>query len=67
MKISGNNVQRTLVLAEKKLAKAIEAYRKNKEKIPEKLGEKFQKLLNACFEFLEEFKRILKGEGEIYE
>ena len=67
MKISGNNVQRTLVLAEKKLAKAIEAYRKNKEKIPEKLGEKFQKLLTACFEFLEEFRRILKGEGKIYE
>lgn len=65
MKISEENVQHILVLAEKKLAKAMEAYRKNKEKIPEKLSEKFQKLLNACFEFLEEFKRIL-GE-EIYE
>lgn len=66
MKISEEKVQHVLVLAEKKLAKAMEVYRKNKKKIPERLGEKFQKLLNACFEFLEEFKRILKGEGKIY-
>ncbi len=66
MKIIKENVQQVLLLAEKKLAKATEVYSKNKEKIPTKLGEKFQKLLDACFEFLKEFKQILNEEGKIY-
>ena len=67
MQILKENTQHALSLAEKKLAKAVEAYRMNKEKIPKRLGEKFQKLLNACLEFLKEFKQILNEKGEIYE
>lgn len=59
MKILKNHSEQVLVLAEKKLANAMEVYKKNKEKIPKKLGAKFQKILNACFEFLKEFKSIL--------
>lgn len=66
MKILKENTQQALLLAEKKLANAMEVYRTNKEKIPVKLGGKFQKLLNACLEFLKEFKRISNEKGKIY-
>ncbi|MBO7454080.1 MAG: hypothetical protein K5766_02560 [Alphaproteobacteria bacterium] len=66
MKILKENTQQALLLAEKKLANAMEVYRTNKEKIPAKLGRKFQKLLDACLEFLKEFKKNSNEKGKIY-
>lgn len=68
MKILKENAEKALIAAEKKLAKAAETYRENKNNIPNNLGKKFRKLLAACLEFLKEFRNFLSKEGEkIYE
>lgn len=67
MKILKESTQHALLLAEKKLANAMKVYQTNKEKIPLRLGEKFRKLLDACFEFLKEFKQTTNEKGGIYE
>ena len=67
MKNFKENAEKALIAAEKKLAKAAEVYRENKNNIPNNLGNKFRKLLSACLEFLREFRNFLNGRGKIYE
>ncbi len=61
------NAEKALIAAEKKLAKAVEVYRENKNNIPNNLGKKFRKLLSACLDFLKEFRNCLNAGGKIYE
>ncbi len=67
MKILRENAEKALIAAEKKLAKAAYVYRENKNNIPHNLGKKFQNLLDACVDFLKEFKNFLNGGGQVYE
>lgn len=66
MEILKTNAEKVLIIAEKKLARAINAYKENKNNIPQKLGKKFRKLLDACLDFLKEFRNFLNGGEEIY-
>jgi len=67
MKILKENAEKALIAAEKKLAKAGAVYKENRKNVPSKLGKKFQRLLNACMEFLKEFRNFLNGGEKIYE
>ncbi len=67
MKVLKENAEKALIAAEKKLAKAVNIYKENRKNVPSKLGKKFQKLLNACMEFLKEFRNFLNGGEKIYE
>jgi len=67
MEILKKNAEKALMIAEKKLARAVDVYKENKNNIPQKLGKKFQKLLDACLDFLREVRTILNGGKKIYE
>ncbi len=67
MKNFKENAEKALIAAEKKLAKATEVYKENKNNIPNNLGNKFRKLLLACLEFLSEFRNFLNGGEKIHE
>jgi len=67
MEILKKNAEKALMIAEKKLARAVDIYKENKNNIPQKLGKKFQKLLDACLDFLREVRTILNGGKKIYE
>ena len=67
MKILKENAERALSAAEKKLAKAANVYRENKNNIPNNLGKKFQRLLDACVDFLNEFRNFLNDGEKVYE
>lgn len=67
MEILKENAEKVLIIAEKKLARAMSVYKENKNNIPQKLGNKFRTLLNACLDFLKEVRTTLNGGEKIYE